>query len=189
MICASPGCTNQTLPGHAYCLPCTSRLGGIMVHPVPAETRLFACDESLPDIGEAPPLEEDIIAVTSWLIQHAQADAQTLAHRETTIRRLQHKLDLRGRFIHRLTDQRDHEAARADGLERQIAGLRAQITALQAELDQIYDLAAMNGKKTGLAVVDTTPGDYRPEYAGYNVLWAKIDPDTLREICWRWFRV
>ena len=115
---------------------------------------------------------------------------------QAVIRRQQTHLDLREKIIRKTMHQRDEaldqasaERARADGLDDQVVGLRLQVAALQAELDQLVDLARTNGKPAGLATVDTAVGDYSPEYAGYNVWYARIDPKTGREMYWRWYRV
>jgi hypothetical protein len=189
MKCMTPGCSNFAQMADVLCPACRRQsdncVAGVAFFPLEAYDAYHADD-----------LAEDLAAVAGHLTRQAQADAGQIARRETVIRRQQARLDLRERIIRKLMRQRDEaldqataECARADGLQAQVDGLHDQIVRLQAELDQVYDLASTNGKKPGLAVVDTAPGDYTPEHAGYNRLWAKIDPDTLREICWRWFRV
>jgi hypothetical protein len=180
--CMTPGCSNFAQMADVLCPDCRHQsdncVAGVVVFPPDAY-----------DAYHGDGLAEDLAAVAGHLTRQAQAASDDRERLERTVRRQQARLDLRERLVRQFAVERDAERARADGLEDQVAGLRAQVALLAAELDQIYDLASTNGKKPGLAVVDTAPGDYTPEYAGYNRLWAKIDPDTLREICWRWYRV
>ena len=191
MKCMMPGCDAFAAAGDVFCPDCR-HLSNNTLSPmisIPLYDAYHADDP-------AEELAGDLAAIAGYLTAAAQMDAAQQEQRERVIRRQQIRLGLRERIIRKLTRQRDdcagqvdHERARADGLEKQRKGLTRQVAALQAELDQLIDLASTNGKKAGLAVVETAPGDYSPEDAGYNVLWAKIDPETLRELSWRWFRV
>jgi hypothetical protein len=190
MKCMMPGCDAFAAAGDVFCPDCR-HLSNNTLSPmisIPLYDAYHADDP-------AEELAGDLAAIAGYLTAAAQADASQQEQRERVIRRQQIRLGLRERIIRKLTRQRDtctdqieQERARADGLEKQRKGLIRQIAALQAELDQLIDLASTNGKKTGLVTVDTSPGDYTPEYAGYNLLWAKIDPVTGRELVWRWYR-
>ncbi len=184
MKCMTPGCPRFADPGEVLCPECRRQSNNSAVG-----VDFFALEAYDAYHEDEPALADDLAKIAGWLVN----DQNT---RETVIRRQQTRLALREKIIRKLTRHRDDaldqasaERARADGLQEQIAGLREQITTLQAELQQIYDLARTNGKTSGLAVVDTAPGDYSPERAGYNRLWAYIDPVSLREVFWRWYRV
>ncbi len=181
MRCMTPGCSNLITTPDVLCPACRQQSDNSRVSVGYAP--LAAYDDGDPD------LSADLARIAGHLVRHQH-------QRDAIICRQQARLDLREKIIRKLTRQRDvaldqatAERARADGLDDQVMGLRVQVAMLQAEIDQIHDLGSTNGKKPGLATLDTAPGDYSPEYAGYNVLWAKINPESLREICWRWFRV
>ncbi len=179
----TPSCPNFAAPTGVLCTTCQQQSDNcVSVGYFPLDAYDAYHDDRPPD------LSADLAQIAGHLVSDQH-------ERDTIIRRQQARLDLRERIIRETMQQRDvaldqasAEHARANGLEDQVAGLRVQVAMLQAELDQIHDLASTNGKKPGLAVVDTAPGDYSPEYAGYNVLWTRVDPVTGKETLWRWYR-
>lgn len=185
MRCMTPGCLNDSAPADVLCPACrqqsdNSRVSGACFP--------LAAYDAIRDDGD-PDLSADLARIAGHLVHHQH-------QRDAVICRQQARLDLRARIIRKLTRQRDvaldqasAEYARAEGLDDQVVGLRIQVALLQDELDQIRDLGSTNGKKPGLATLDTVPGDYSPEDMGYNVRYARIDPKTEREIFWRWYRV
>ncbi len=183
MQCMTPGCTTLVTTPDVLCPACRAQSNNcVSVGYFPIEAYDAYHDDRPPD------LSADLAQIAGHLVSDQK-------ERETVIRRQQARLDLRERIIRETMQQRDvaldqasAEHARANGLENQVAGLRIQVAALQAELDQIHDLASTNGRLPGLATIDTAPGDYSPEYAGYNVLWTRVDPVTGREVLWRWYR-
>ena len=183
--CMTPGCQNFAAPADVLCPACRQQSNNSAVG-----VDFFALETYDAFHDDEPALADDLAKIAGWLVNDQN-------QRETVIRRQQTRLALREKIIRKLTHHRDDaldqataERARADGLQEQIEGLHAQITVLQAELDQLYDLSHSNGKrKPGLAMIDTAPGDYSPEYLGYHVLWTRVDPATGREVLWRWYRV
>lgn len=181
--CMTPGCTQFAPPHDVLCVVCRQQSNNsvsVAYFPLLEADAVYPADD-----GD---LSADLAKIAGYLVrdQYGQADV---------IRRQQERLDLREKIIRKLTHQRDvaldqatAERARADGLDDQVTGLRIQISTLQAELDQLVDLASTNGKKPGLATIDTAPGDYSPEYLGYNRLWTRVDLATGRETLWRWYQ-
>lgn len=184
MHCMTPWCPNVAPPGEVLCVTCRQQSDNSRVSVAYFPLAAYDAYHADPCTDD---LSADLAQIAGYLVddQHDRADVirrqqERLALREKIIRKTMHQRDV-------ALDQASAERARADGLEDQVTGLRLQVATLQAELDQLVDLGSTNGKKPGLATIDTAPGDYSPERLGYNVLWARIDPVTWRERFWRWY--
>jgi hypothetical protein len=183
----TPHCHHYAAPGDVLCADCRRQRCDDEAH----DRGFFPFFDALHSLSDPlAELNSDIAAIAQHLTSRAQADIADITAREDVIRHLQRKLDLRGEAVRKYSTLAAAERARADGLARQLAGLQQQVNDLSAELAQRDDLAAGDGqRRDGLSTVDSTPGDVTPEHAGYNVLWARVDPITWRDIVWRWFRV
>ncbi len=183
MRCMTPGCPNIITTPDVLCPDCRRQSNNCV------SVGFFPLDAYDAYHDDRPP---DLSADLAQIAGHLVSDQH---QRDGVIRHQQKRIALLRKIIRKAMQKRDTaesqasaEHARADGLEDQVTGLRVQVALLQLEIDQIHDLASTNGRQPGLATIDTAPGDYSPEYAGYNVLWTRVDPVTGREVLWRWYR-